>query len=114
VEKRATVDSEAGAQARPRPALKYAGYTPEQPAPTDETAARKPSGLWQQTPRARAARDRSLMQSEDETRISEAERLTVHRPTRAHLTPEETRARVKAFAAEREEALVAAVREDAG
>jgi hypothetical protein len=42
------------------------------------------------------------------------EHLTIPRPERARLSREETRARVKAFAAEREEAFVAAVREDKG
>jgi hypothetical protein len=40
------------------------------------------------------------------------EQYSVRRPARRRLTAEETRERVKAFAAEREEALVAAVRED--
>jgi hypothetical protein len=43
-----------------------------------------------------------------------AEQLTVQRPERVRLSREETRARMKAFAAEREEAFVAAVRDDEG
>lgn len=43
-----------------------------------------------------------------------AEQVTVHRPERVRLSREETRARMKAFASEREEAFVAAVREDEG
>lgn len=42
------------------------------------------------------------------------EQLTVHRPERVRLSREETRARMKAFATEREEGFVAAVREDEG
>jgi hypothetical protein len=40
------------------------------------------------------------------------EQYSVRRPARRRLTAEETRERVTAFAAERVEALVAAVRED--
>ena len=40
------------------------------------------------------------------------DRLTIRRPARAQLSPEETRARMEAFAKEREEAFVAAIRED--
>jgi hypothetical protein len=46
--------------------------------------------------------------------VEPPDELTIHRPERARLSPEETRARMKAFAAEREEAFVAAVREDEG
>ncbi len=41
------------------------------------------------------------------------DKFTIRRPARAQLSPEETRARLETFAAEREEAFVAAVREDA-
>jgi hypothetical protein len=41
------------------------------------------------------------------------DKLIIHRPARVQLSPEETRARMEAFASEREEAFVAAVREDA-
>jgi hypothetical protein len=40
------------------------------------------------------------------------EQLTVQRPARVRLSSEETRARMKSFVTEREEAFVAAVRED--
>jgi len=40
------------------------------------------------------------------------DKLIIQRPERVNLTPEETRARMEAFAAEREEAFIAAVRED--
>ena len=42
------------------------------------------------------------------------DKLTIRRPARAQRSPEETRARVEAFTKEREEAFVAAVREDEG
>lgn len=42
------------------------------------------------------------------------DKLTIRRPARAQLSPEETRARMEAFTKEREEAFVAAVREDEG
>ena len=42
------------------------------------------------------------------------DKITIRRPARAHLSPEETRARMEAFPMEREEAFVAAVREDEG
>ena len=58
---------------------------PQKPIPTDQPAERQP-----------------------------VEQLTVQRPERVRLSPEETRARMKAFATEREEAFVAAVREDEG
>lgn len=41
------------------------------------------------------------------------DKLIIHRPARVHLSPEETRARMETFDTEREEAFVAAVREDA-
>lgn len=41
-----------------------------------------------------------------------ADKCTSQRPARRELSRDETRARIKAFAAEREEAFVAAVRED--
>lgn len=40
--------------------------------------------------------------------------FTILRPARASLSPEETRARMEAFAAERKEAFIAAIREDEG
>jgi len=40
------------------------------------------------------------------------DKLTIRRPARAQLSPEETRARMEAFTKEREEAFVAAIRED--
>ena len=40
------------------------------------------------------------------------DKFTIRRPARARLSSEETRRRMEAFAAEREEAFVAAVRED--
>ena len=42
------------------------------------------------------------------------DKLTIRRPARARLSSEETRARMEAFTQEREEAFVAAVREDEG
>ena len=38
------------------------------------------------------------------------DKLTILRPARAHVSPEETRARMEAFTKEREEAFVAAIR----
>lgn len=49
-----------------------------------------------------------------EARAGSSEQVSAHRPARRRLTADETRERVKAFSAEREEALVAAVREDEG
>ena len=40
------------------------------------------------------------------------DKITIRRPAHAHLSPEETRARMEAFPTEREEAFVAAVREN--
>ena len=41
-----------------------------------------------------------------------SDKFTIHRPARVHLSPEETRARMEAFVREREEAFIAAIRED--
>ena len=40
------------------------------------------------------------------------DKFTLRRPTRAQLSPEETRTRMEAFAREREEGFIAAIRED--
>jgi hypothetical protein len=41
-----------------------------------------------------------------------SDKITIRRPACVHLSPEETRARMEAFQKEREEAFVAAIRED--
>lgn len=60
-----------------------------------------------QTPKAEIPRE-----ADQSAERQAVDQLTVQRPERVRLSAEETRARMKAFAAEREEAFVAAVRED--
>jgi hypothetical protein len=60
----------------------------------------------------RTTRSQTRLPSDQPGERQPVDHLTVERPARVRLTPEETRARMKAFSTEREEAFVAAVRED--
>ena len=64
------------------------------------TPLRQPLGVKRETKR----RSKSAVEG--------PEKLTIRRPARVQLTPEETRARMEAFEAERAEAFIARVRED--